>query len=75
MTMLTIKILIIINMIQLSLLYFFCDTRLGTAKRCQFSVICYFLVDASLMIFLSFPPLVQNFDSVAKTPLQQTHLI
>ena len=40
-----IKKLIIINTIQLSLLYFFCVTRLGTEKRCQFS---FFLVDASL---------------------------
>jgi len=26
------------NTIQLSLLHFFCVTRLGTAKSCQFSV-------------------------------------
>ena len=39
MTMMTKKKLMIVNMIQLSLLYFFCVTRLGTAKRCQFSVI------------------------------------
>jgi len=66
------KKLVIINTIQLSLLYFFCVTRLGTAKRCQYSVIFLFLGWRKLGCFFCLvPPLVRNFDSVPKTSLQQ----
>ena len=70
------KKLIIIDTIQLSLLYFFCVTRLGTAKRCQFSVIFLLRGWRKLGCFFCLvPTLVQNFDSVGKTLLQQIHLI
>jgi len=73
MIVLKIEKLIIINKIQLSALYFFCVTRLGTVKRSQFLI--SWMTQARMYFFCLVLTLVRNFDSAAKTPLQQRNLI